>query len=495
MKRILRLAALALTVVLLFLIPASGKYIYNFSFGLGTMSTAGLPVNNASADAAAANAQQGFDVVYSASHVFTADTLNGVSNYYSGGSVKAVTNYRQGWYAFVMRGGDGGAGRNNGSAVASYGGMGGIVMGVVYLEGGKTLYIAAGCSGVGVYAGSVTDDMGKINGGTTTAWYKYNSFYGGGWSNTNNGGGGGGCSFIALGDNASVYASPSTGMIAVAGGGGGGGGMDASGSDANGNGGDAGASANPSGPSGNPILNGYNTAIAGTIVYNTGGVTGLVSPGIQGRVRANGLKSTTNPGDAGSSVQSNDGGGGGGATQGGTGGVYQQALNGGSFLQGGRGSHSASLGGAGGTAGLGGGGGGAGWYGGGGGGRHTSDAKYHGGGGGGSSFVRSDVLALNSTMLASPYFAAFATANSGLVDGGAGNDANFRYKTAQGTGTTDTTAWIIGDSSYYTLNMRSMIGGSTGNYKFSGMRGFVVMKYLGPKQPGTYSQYWSSWPF
>jgi len=503
MKRFLRVTALVLLGALLLMPGGSAKYEHYFSFAFGAApndaSSIAAPIQLNAPHATAnpnAEAQKGVAVVYATPHVFTGDTLNVVANYYSGGAPKAITNYQQGWYAFVMRGGDGGAGRGSDSGVRSYGGLGGIVAGIVYLEAGKTLYIAAGCSGVGVYAGSVGADMGKINGGSQTLWYKHPAFYGGGRSNTNNGGGGGGASFISLGS--APGSAPSTDIIAVAGGGGGGGGRNATSTEMKAAGGHAGASGvgTTSNPNENPVLNGYVTTTAGTIPYDSGGVKGLVSGGYYGgnRTDTTNIVQKQNTGQATNAGNSDGGGGGGAATQGGQRGQYQPGstsdISAGSFLQGGRGAHDVGIGSA--SSGMGGGGGGGGWYGGGGGGRNAE--SYYGGGGGGSSFVRSDVRPLNSAMLASPLFKDFV---SFTIE----SDAD-RYGNGQTTGSGFTTAYNIGDANYYQINVRSMIGGSqsTVNHKFGGYRGYVIMLYLGPTNPETinYTQHnfypWPTWP-
>jgi len=166
MKRSLRIAALALLASLmpfsLLLVPgSSAKYTNRFGFSFGEVGyqgappAASVPLNNASADTANANAnaQRGFDLVYAANHLFV---YKGTGWTYSAGTEQIMTIARAGYYAFVLRGGDGGTGRNNSTGWASAGGPGGLVMGYIYLDPSTTpaLYISVASSGPGYKTGS-----------------------------------------------------------------------------------------------------------------------------------------------------------------------------------------------------------------------------------------------------------------------------------------------------------------------------------------------------
>jgi len=114
MKRVLRLFALVLAAVALLSVPsAQGKYFDHFGFGLGNITASNqtgdaLGLNNAvpAAGDVNTNSQKGFDIVYSANHLFE---YKGTS--YSSGTEQRLTNLRTGYYGFVIRGGDGGVGR------------------------------------------------------------------------------------------------------------------------------------------------------------------------------------------------------------------------------------------------------------------------------------------------------------------------------------------------------------------------------------------------
>ena len=87
----------------------------------------------------------------------------------------------QGWWGFVMRGGDGGDGSS-----AALGGRGGYVMGCVYVGKGQQLYGAAGQRGTRINSGSA----GR---------YTQTAGFGGGharWHDEGGTGGGGGCSVL-----------------------------------------------------------------------------------------------------------------------------------------------------------------------------------------------------------------------------------------------------------------------------------------------------------
>lgn len=285
-----------------------------------------------------------------------------------------LENAPAGYYAFIIRGGDGGVGRLTNGSAASHGGAGGMVMGYFRLDSPQTLYIEVGSAGAGGVVAT-----------------QENAAHFGGGNNSNSGGQGGGATIISTSSVRGAGIS-SANIIAVAGGGGGGGGSNGATTHVNNNGGNAGGAGGGTGAQANPILNGSASGQAGT----TATANGLASGGFQSGNPANRLKSTATPGG----TSSSNGGGGGGASAGGVGGAPSgqttPAGRTGSHLQGGHAGSSSN-----GTN-FGSGGGGAGWFGGGGGG---NNATWHGGGGGGSSFARSDVNALSNELLGSEHFA------------------------------------------------------------------------------------------
>ena len=283
-------------------------------------------------------------------------------------------NAPAGYYAFLLRGGDGGTSRMPAGNVGGYGGAGGMVMGYFRLDTPQTLYIEVGSAG---------------RGGLTAA-YDYRAHFGGG-NNFVRGGQGGGATIIST--SSLRGGGNSANIIAVAGGGGGAGGSNGALSHPHNNGGNAGGAGNVAGNSDhlNPILNG---AVAQTGAVAVAG--GFASGGVQGGNPVNRLK-IINPVGTG---QSNSAGGG-GATEGGRGGfrggaTLPPAGRHGTHLLGGNACSSTA------AVDQGSGGGGAGWFGGGAGGH---DGPWHGGGGGGSSFVRSNVNPMPPEIAGSRYFA------------------------------------------------------------------------------------------
>ena len=470
---VLRLLSAVLAAGLLLPVPsAQAKYFNHFGFGLGTTDASGVgnavALNNAtSAGNANANSQHGFSVAYSANHLFE---YKG-SSYSANSAYHTMTNLRTGYYAFVLRGGDGGNGKESyGGHTAAYGGSGGYVTGYFYIDAAvtPTLWIRIGHAGRGDH--TATRPGGWPSGGTGE-WY---------------GGSGGGYSLISTAQYVNADLSK---VIAVAGGGGGGGSIDTDqvswgdynlvrdNTDANSRGGHAGG-AGSFGDTKNPILNGGTTAAAGTVAVNSNGLAGRVSPGYRAGNPANMTKSTTAPGN----TNSNGGGGGGGATAGGQMGNNYTGGGGsaGSLLAGGNGA---------GNAGWGGGGGGAGLYGGGGGERHSTGNAWRGGGGGGSSYARDDVQPLTQGMINSAYLNPFIT----IPD----NDYNV-YTTSRvrpnryRIGTRSTTENYAGNdtSGWMHLNNSGMQSAYWGN----GYNGFAYIKYLGPLDPAANLNR-TGWPY
>jgi len=536
----LRIAALLLIAALVTLPTSSAKYFENFAFGLGKAGQPALGLNNSEAEGLSATeindrARQGMDVVFSANHLFQ---YNGTNQ--NNGTQQQLTNLPEGYYAFIIRGGDGGVGR----AGPSFGGAGGMVMGYVWLRGGTTLYIEVGSAGRGWL--SIT--------GTGNAMPAL-PFGGGGNPgsprNGNMGGQGGGATSIST----SVTRAQDANLIAIAGGGGGGGRNDNSRNVSRG--GNAGGAGGPvmqatvaetnsnyyyrDENTHNPILNGYDTdatthltniygprttwvgptnnaannpaATVIHVVYNLNGVHGLVSPGYQGGVML--------PKDGNRSIKSTARsagspdlrcGGGGGATVGGRGGDDETDITQGA---------GAALQGASARSNTNGGGGGGGWFGGGGG--HNAGA-HNGGGGGGSSFVRHDVrpltLATGTTadMQRNVYFRDFISLTRFTL-GDAPNQATWEQapvaaviNLANNFPITSTTTWA--NTSYNNVNVRysrnatnntqvrhtvgnansGIIGMQTtnalnnatlpaGDVQNSGWDGFAFIKYLGPNCP------------
>jgi len=480
MKRFLRIFMLLLLVAVLLIPAASAKYKEDFGFGLGKMGTAALGLNNADAAGLSASdindrAKKGFDIVYSANHLYAYAGSN-----HSTGTQQQLQNLPEGYYAFIIRGGDGGQGRSNGTPAASFGGLGGYVVGYVWLAANTTLYIEVGSAGIGVI----------------TATNSNRPHYGGG-TNVGRGGQGGGLTLLAISGRPH---SQNSDIIAVAGGGGGGGGANKgvtfpSNNIYNSWGGSAGGAGTIYGWQAanhfrvrNPILNGAGTVFipsinGGAQVQRVFAVTGgFVIPGVQGG--ADGAQMlTTAPGTSG-----NNGGGGGGVSGGGNGGT---AAGNGGALSGGP-AVAATFGG----------GGGGGWFGGGGG---TSAANNeNGGGGGGSSYIRSDVRPLTSTMLTSTYF-----------------DDLIKVQTRDALSElTGITAFLTSHANASTLTIGNSTSGmmTVRNHSFiassehQGMSGFAFIKYLGPNCPTpcapnfvcpnpapcpalTGFQTWGSWPF
>ncbi|MDR0532108.1 MAG: hypothetical protein LBG83_08600 [Oscillospiraceae bacterium] len=445
MKRTLRLLALVVVISLLAGLPAAlAKYKDNFGFGLDTNGKPGFGLNNAAAVSDPnVKGALGFDMVYAANHLYNCTNRTRTDD-------RTLVVARTGYYAFVIRGGDGGHSRSQGrggnDGFCSRGGLGGLVMGYIYLTAGTTVYVKVGAAGASWVAGGQT---ASVYGGGKQDWYS---------------GGGGG--YTMLSTTASPTAASTADIIAVAGGGGGGGAHDhnnyTSGlHDANGGGGRAGGS----GDTNNPVLNGYVTTTAGTTTVTNG----LVSGGYQGGSTAT-AKSTAVP-----TANSNGGGGGGGSTSGGTNSNGNATAGG--FLSGGNGASG---------SGYGSGGGGGGYYGGGGGGRLASSTGYKGGGGGGSSYIKSTVSPLNAAMLSSDYFRFFAGTSSTVAD-------------ATYHGANSSTGSPVGNTNSGTIYLKgsnTSFGYPNGDQWNHGYNGFAYIKYLGPRNPATVTDIgYGFWPF
>ena len=535
MKRTLKLLALALAVTLLATVPSAyGKYKENFAFGLGANGGAGIGLNNASANPANANAngQLGMEIVYSANHLFDYEYVSGsaVDNQQNQGLQRTMEIKRAGWYAFIIRGGDGGRARittDGQNDAGSFGGAGGMVMGYLNLNAGTTLYIEVASAGA-VYQRANTRPRAHLGGGQNSA----------------RGGLGGGATVLSTESIRGVTAVtdplvPS--IIAVAGGGGGGGGNNAAANDRSGGnaGGAGGVNATSAGQNSNPILNGFqvanpepghnaaNSGLAGTAVYNSGGVKGLVSTGYQAGYQVPGQTNAgaKNTARWGTNVPAGGGGGvtgGGAAGTGGTGnGNNGGNAAGGIFLQGGNCATSSGA--------SNGGGGGSGWFGGSGG--CGSNATH--GGGGGSSFVRSDVRPLTNEMRASDYFKSFIwlhryaqISDTAPTAYNANIDSQFTPsdtvpETFTGTvpnsvlryyqlGNTTPRVMKAGNNISGILELQKKLmfsvntnGTTTVNtdtmFRMQGWSGFAFIKYLGPIDPAdVFSAGWQghgSWPF
>jgi len=468
-NRILRVAFVMFLVVALLLPISSARFIGRFSFSLGQANTNAtlVGINNPNVVATG-----GFDVVHAATHLFypVANT-SGITR--TNTLTRTMEIHREGWYAFAIRGGDGGSGRGNtpttqnhaNNIFGSAGGAGGMVMGYVWLSAGTTLYIELATAGRGW-----NNDYGTAN--RTPHW--------GGGIGRGRGGEGGGSTILSTAQTVWPAGLQTQNTIAVAGGGGGGGGLGGGHNnpwDQNGRGGNAGGAGNAATQTGtshantpNPVLNGYNPAPPasdGTVPHSMG----RVSPGVRGGnpTHENITKNTARP----LNVGSNGGGGGGGAIAGGQAGIATNPA--------------ASVGGvfSGGIGTAWGGGGGSGWFGGGGGNTHTGANEWNGGGGGGSSFVRSDVRPLTSAMLASGYFGDLLSLTNVRDQSGA---PRFRYNInteaarvfntnyiqnlrLQGTGGAGAAANIPGD----------LPGNNTG------WNGFAFIMYLGPQDPALWN--------
>lgn len=500
MKRMrLRSLALALAAILLLSLPAvHAKYLESFGFGLGTTNKTSrqgnaVPLNNAAATGNAnTNSQQGFSIAYSANHSYQ---FKG-SSYSDGGSgnYQRLTNLRKGYYAFVIRGGDGGVGKTTGGHISAYGGSGGYVMGYfeVDLVNIKELWIRVGHAGKGF---TDSNAVGGAYGGGTGYWLS---------------GSGGGYTVIST---SQYFGGNEKNVIAIAGGGGGGGALENGGlssdainsvrdnTDANSRGGHAGGAGALGDPKGNAILNGnpfaksnpgfvsgnayHNGSYAVTLdgvrfpfkVYNTykdNGVAGVVSEGFQGGNPNNKAKST----GTGGTNNSNGGGGGGGATKGGDRGYSTSNCTDGRAFTGGNGASGDGFGGA---------GGGAGWFGGGGGERL---GNYKGGGGGGSSFVRHDVFPLTQGMINSIYlnpFISLPNNDYSVYDTSKVRPNRYRISTAS-----DGVNSVGNDASgKIPLNNKSLESAFWNN----GYNGFAYIKYLGPLAPEDSSVTRTGWPF
>jgi len=135
----------------------------------------------------------------------------------------------KGWWAFVMRGGDGGPGRDGGTW--RVGGRGGGVIGCVYVGANEQLYGLAGRGGQCIGPNSATGSCS--NNSWTDSWAFGGGFgrYGNSGSNDGTGSGGGasvlyrstqGLSSYTPQGAGTTHANVSTELVAVAGGGGGG---------------------------------------------------------------------------------------------------------------------------------------------------------------------------------------------------------------------------------------------------------------------------------
>ena len=342
-----------------------------------------------------------------------------------------LENAPAGYYAFMIRGGDGGVGRTLAGVVGGYGGAGGMVMGTFRLNAPQTLYIEVGSAGAGGVANT-----------------QENRAHFGGGGNSNSGGQGGGATIISTASLRGASINPAN-IIAVAGGGGGGGGGNVNapapgGFHANNRGGNAGGSGTGGGTHQNPILNGAFVQAGGAVSVTGGFAIGGFRSGNPASANIN--RDITSA----AGTNSSHGGGAGSATAGG----LQHAL--------GTGTAGTPL--LGGNASAHGGGGGAGWFGGGGG--HNNGA-WHGGGGGGSSFVRSDVQPLSSEMIISDYFTdlvalqAYALSNARYAQGAPPRVVEREM----------TRSIALQDSSIIQ------------DYASAGWNGFAYLVYMGPVYP------------
>ncbi|MCL2445871.1 MAG: glycine-rich protein [Oscillospiraceae bacterium] len=376
----------------------------------------------------------GSDIV---EHVFRPREPFGHNN----ASAHILENAPAGYYAFIIRGGDGGAGRLPNGNRASYGGAGGLVMGYFRLDTPQTLFIEVGSAG---------------RGGNTQTQPSRAHF--GGGNNTNAGGQGGGATTIST---VCLRTQNAWGNhIAVAGGGGGGGGSNGTQFHINNNGGNAGGAGGGTGAQANPILNGSAADQVGT----SGVFMGRMSAGFQSGNPAAMLKDHQAPGRPGSpNAPSTSGGGGGGGGVGNTqaggvpGGSSGTAGTTGWMISGGNAGHS-------GNATNGSGGGGSGWLGGGGGGNNQG---WHGGGGGGASYARNDVRPLSNDLIASDFF-------SDLVALQAYALSNARY--AQGN---PPRVVVRDELRSIALQDPSIIE----DYANAGWNGFAYIVYTGPVHP------------
>jgi hypothetical protein len=276
-KIIFRLVGIGAVITTLTAVPSSAKYIATRLLG-GDYSQTMTWTDNTTAN--------GFDLIYSAAINLQPATTGG-----SGGVEVTLSNCPAGWYAFRLKGGDGGNGNWDSTWTSgsdhTYGGTGGTVSGMTYLSGG-TLVLRAGTRG--------TDGPGS--GGQ---W--------GGASGSNgeselDGGGGGGYSGI-------FYTTAQTNPIAVAGGGGGGGGgNDEAGTtdDRGGNGGNGASAASNTGTAATIFPGSNGVAGGGNNEYGVGGYNGTGTYNSDG----GGGGGQGSP-YTGGSAESNSGGGGGGA--------------------------------------------------------------------------------------------------------------------------------------------------------------------------------------
>ena len=236
---------------------------------------------------------RGFDIIYTTPIVVTPGVLAQGSGGTSPGAQVTLENCPAGWYAFKIRGGDGGCGqhRTYGSTYRGQGGTGGsgaTVSGYTYISGGTiTLYAGRagmhanqGASGIADYGGGRTSS--NSSGGDVT------------WA-----GAGGGYSGIFLDlPTSPTDAQRQAAAVAIAGGGGGGGGGGSAGTGYNcgGKGGDGGS---------------YNTANNGTSAEGgAGGAGGTRSGNSSGTHYTNGPGANNN--NKGTAGSGGGGGGGGG---------------------------------------------------------------------------------------------------------------------------------------------------------------------------------------
>lgn len=470
MKRFCRVAGLVLAAVMLLSVPgAQAKYKKDFGFGFNDSGAVGL--NNSQANSAEninnVSGKNGFNVVWSANHFF--DVWSDSTATQTDTKTRIFEVKREGYYAFVIRGGDGGAGRRR-TLLHGRGGAGGMVMGYLKLEAGTKLYIEIGTAGLG-YNSEQKNVAAHWGGGINGA------------GNNPRGGNGGGCTILATSDQRGAAVRNSN-IIALAGGGGGGGGIHDT-NDGNvfkrhrSNGGHAGGARDNVAVTKNLPLNGYDIEQGNGVVPVTGG---LVSPGVRaGDPKATGTTKDTarNPYSSSNGQSGYNGGGGGGATEEGKSGSSTNSTgNGASY----------------------------------GGGPAVNDQG--GGGGGGSSFVRNDVVPLTQEMLGSAYFSPFYLLNNDTSGDNADATAAPRYgnhtnrnttrristavlggSTAALSSTSNITSGILLQA-IYNLPGDSAISSTFGIPHDNGWSGFAFIKYLGPVDPAKVTAANSyGWPF
>jgi len=395
MKRVTKLLLLLVLAAVITIIPASARYRVQFVVSHGSPGW-DIERFHPEHDLTAEELAMGFDIIYTApifvtpgtSPISTGSTLNNM------GAQLTINNAPAGWYAFRMRGGNGGVGHSISSGNRGYGGLGAYVQGIFYFDGG-TLLIRAGKAGPTSWTGTAANrnsDRADWGGGNT--------------QDNNSGGGGGGYSGIFIGSAASQGSA-----VAIAGGGGGGasGGSAGIGSSLRhaGNGGAGGSGAGATGGAGGNASE-INSGPAATALGGTG-TGGGGGGGGAGRSGGGGGTGNGGGGGAGGFLDGNGarqvgiGGGGGG---GGAGNNGNHAGNGGQATAGGtargsghtnaggnNGGNGAALLGGGASTGMRGGAGGGGYWGGGAGGWQNTNSGG-GGGGGGASFLRVGVYPL-----------------------------------------------------------------------------------------------------